>query len=60
MASILLRLRTDEDGQDVVEYALLLGFIAVVCVLNIQQTGNAVRSVWDMLATNLADAAAKI
>ena len=37
--SLLKRLIANDDGQDIVEYALLVGFLALVCVLAITNLG---------------------
>ena len=34
----------EESGQDLVEYALLLAFIALVCILGMQQLGTAINA----------------
>jgi pilus assembly protein Flp/PilA len=46
----------EESGQGLVEYALIVGLIALVCVLAITSTGGAISSIWDKIHTQ-ADAA---
>jgi Flp pilus assembly pilin Flp len=43
----------DEEGQDLVEYALLLSFIAVVSVVAITTLGTKVGSMWSKIGTPL-------
>jgi pilus assembly protein Flp/PilA len=42
-----------EEGQDLVEYALLLGLIALVCVLAITAGGEAVQAIWEAINASL-------
>jgi pilus assembly protein Flp/PilA len=49
------RLRLHEDGQDLIEYALLVGLIAVVAVAGVTSVGKAVMdSFWSVIASGLA------
>jgi Flp pilus assembly pilin Flp len=41
----------EEEGQDLIEYVLIAGFISVVCYVAIQLTGVAVNDVWTQLQT---------
>ena len=45
-----------ESGQDLVEYALLLAFIALVCILGMQQLGTAINGTYGSVNTSLAAA----
>ncbi len=40
MKQLLTRFTREESGQDLVEYALLLGVITVLCVVAIQTIGT--------------------
>lgn len=42
-----------QEGQDLVEYALLLGLIALVCVLALTVAGTAVSGIWAKIITAL-------
>ena len=44
----------DEDGQDVVEYGLLIATIAIVVLVGISFFGNNISSWFETLADNLA------
>ncbi|MFL5761830.1 MAG: Flp family type IVb pilin [Thermomicrobiales bacterium] len=41
------RIVREEEGQDLIEYALIAGFVSVICYLVIQATGQSVSSIWD-------------
>jgi pilus assembly protein Flp/PilA len=43
----------DESGQDLIEYALLAGFISLVAVVAITQVGTGVNSVYGGLNTQV-------
>jgi Flp pilus assembly pilin Flp len=51
------RIVREEEGQDLIEYALIAGFISVICYIAIQATGQSVSSIWDKVQTAV-DAAA--
>ena len=50
------RIVREEDGQDMVEYALILGLISIVAVVAVTATGVAVGSIWDAVQTAVEDA----
>jgi len=55
LQAIAQRLRLHEDGQDLIEYALLVGLIAVVAVAGVTSVGKAVMdSFWAVIASGLA------
>ena len=43
-----------EDGQDLVEYALLIAFIALACIVGMQTLGNAINKEYGSIATSLS------
>jgi pilus assembly protein Flp/PilA len=48
------RLRESQEGQDLMEYALMASLIAVVCVAAITSVGNAVSGVlWTTIAASI-------
>jgi pilus assembly protein Flp/PilA len=51
------RIVREEEGQDLIEYALIAGFISVICYLVIQATGQSVSAIWDKVE-EAVDAAA--
>jgi Flp pilus assembly pilin Flp len=42
-----------EQGQDLVEYAMLLAFIALICIVGLQNLGTAVNSTYNSVSTSL-------
>jgi pilus assembly protein Flp/PilA len=46
--------RRDETGQDLLEYALLVGLIALVCVVAVTAAGNSVSRIFGAIAASLA------
>jgi pilus assembly protein Flp/PilA len=47
MTALLKRLVKNEEGQDLIEYALLAGFISLVAVAAITQVGIGVNGVYN-------------
>jgi pilus assembly protein Flp/PilA len=47
------RIFREEEGQDLVEYAMLLGFIALVAVAGVTLLGTNVSNLFDTLANQL-------
>ena len=45
----------EDNGQDLVEYAFLLAFIAMLCILAIQQLGTAVNNTYHTVSSSLVD-----
>ncbi len=46
----------DSSGQDLLEYALLVALIALVCVAVITTTGSNVKEIFDQISVKLGDA----
>jgi pilus assembly protein Flp/PilA len=55
MKTILLRLWKEEEGQDLVEYGLLLVLISLVAVSAMQTLGSGVSDAFSNAAANLAN-----
>ena len=56
MMNALVRFRAllrNEEGQDLIEYALLAGLIALVAVVAIGQAGTEVNAIWADIVTAL-------
>lgn len=53
MKALIARFVCDDSGQDVVEYGLLVGVIASICVLALRSIGGFVLSVYSGLGINL-------
>jgi Flp pilus assembly pilin Flp len=60
MINALRLLKSNEEGQDLIEYALLAGFISVVCYLAIQAAGQSISGLWDAIEGMASDAAASM
>ena len=50
-------LREEEDGQDLVEYSLLLAFIALAAVALLSAAGASVTSIWSSINSGLTSGA---
>jgi len=44
----------DHAGASLVEYAMLVALLAVVCIVGITQWGDATNRLWGMLVTRLS------
>jgi pilus assembly protein Flp/PilA len=44
----------DDEGQDLVEYALLVALVALVCVTGVNNVATAVNSVFANISSSLA------
>ena len=53
MIEIMKRLINDEEGQDLVEYALLLVFLALAAIAVLPTLGSAVNNVFSQSASTL-------
>ena len=52
MSDLLKRLK-EEDGQDLVEYGLLLALIALAAIVSMKTLANGISNVFSRTATNL-------
>ena len=43
----------EEEGQDVLEYGLLMGFVAVVAYVAIKAVGTDIGALWTGISTNV-------
>lgn len=57
MKNLIVRFVREEEGQDLIEYALLAAFISLAAVLAIQGLGSAVNSVYNTISSTLGAAA---
>ena len=48
----------EEAGQDLVEYSLLLGFLALGSLALLSSAGTSVKTIWTTVSTQLTTAAA--
>jgi pilus assembly protein Flp/PilA len=54
MKAMLKRFVREEEGQDLIEYALLAGFISLVAVVAITQVGVGVNGVYNNINAQVA------
>ena len=54
MKGLLVRFVRDEEGQDLVEYAMLLAFIALIAIAGVQFLGSTVNSFFSNVGQALA------
>ena len=47
----------NEEGQDLLEYALLVALIALVAIVAVEAAGGSVSTIFQSIADELADAA---
>jgi Flp pilus assembly pilin Flp len=57
MRSFMQRFLLDESGQDLIEYTLLLAFVALASASLFLNTGSSVSQIWGSASTQLSNAA---
>ncbi len=57
MSTLFTRFVRDEEGQDLIEYALLAAFIALACVLAMTAVGGGINTLFTKVNTDLTNAA---
>ena len=53
MKNFIVSFVRDEQGQDLIEYALLAGLIAVICIASVTLAGSKVSSLFSKVANSL-------
>ena len=53
MKNFMLSLICDEQGQDLIEYALLAGLISILCVAAITAAGSKVSVLWGKVSASM-------
>lgn len=53
----MLNFWRDEDGQDLVEYSLLMAFIALTVVALLTQVGRDISNLWVAISSKISSAA---
>lgn len=56
MTELLTRVFRDESGQDLIEYALLAGFIALAVIATLILTGTALKTLYEAINTQINSA----
>ncbi len=54
--SVIKTFWQEEDGQDLVEYSLLLAFIALAAVALLQNAGSSIKTLWQDISNALTSA----
>jgi pilus assembly protein Flp/PilA len=54
MRKLIARLRLDEEGAALVEYGMLIGLIAVVCLVAVTTLGTEISAAFSQYAIGLA------
>ncbi len=54
--SILQAFWQEEAGQDLVEYSLLLAFIALAAIALLSSAGGSIKTIWTSINSNLTSA----
>ena len=57
MKTQLFRLWKEEQGQDMVEYVIILAFVAVAAAAIILNTSNSISTIWSVTNSELSTAA---
>ncbi len=57
MKTLMINLIRDEQGQDLIEYTLLLAFVALASAALFVGTGGSVSTIWGAASSNLTNAA---
>ena len=50
VTAFLDRVVREEDGQDMVEYALILGLVSIIAVAAVTTTGTKIKAIWEAVA----------
>ncbi len=58
LISFLLEFLREEEGQDLIEYALLVALISLVCVVALTTAGTQVNAIFTSITSKLSSAAA--
>ena len=58
MTAFLLKLWRNDDGQDMVEYTLLRGFIVLIAVAVLTSTRVQISTIWSTINSSLSSAIA--
>ena len=56
LIALLCSLARDEEGQDLIEYALIATMIAIFSIAGLVNASGEVNAIWDQIATGIATA----
>ena len=54
---LVKRIAREDEGQDMVEYALILGLISIIAVVAVTTTGTQISAIWTKVANAVTTAA---
>ena len=54
---LVKRIAREDEGQDMVEYALILGLISIIAVVAVTTTGTSISTIWTNVANAVTTAA---
>jgi Flp pilus assembly pilin Flp len=57
MNNMIMRFLKEEEGQDLIEYTLLMAFIALASAAVFISAGSSVNKIWSSASTSLSNAA---
>jgi Flp pilus assembly pilin Flp len=57
MKNMFMRFAKDEQGQDLIEYTLLMAFIALASAAIFVNAGNSLKTIWNNASGQLSNAA---
>lgn len=57
MRNLFVRFLREEQGQDLIEYTLLLAFVCLAAAALFIPTGSTIASIWSITNTSLSEAA---
>jgi Flp pilus assembly pilin Flp len=60
MTKLIEHFLSDESGQDLVEYTLILAFVALAAAALLTTMGTSITSIWTSADTQLSGAAASV
>ena len=58
MKNMFMRFVKDEQGQDLIEYTLLMAFIALASAAIFVNAGKSIKGIWGVASNQLSNAAA--
>jgi Flp pilus assembly pilin Flp len=53
---LVAQILRDEDGQDMVEYVLIMGLISILAVAAVTATGLSIQTLWNTISAGVAAA----
>ena len=60
MKKTFMQFWKDEQGQDLIEYTLLIAFVALASAALFLGAGGSIKSIWNVTNTQLANAATQV